>query len=153
MGPCPMAGVRDSVTPARPNRSNHGRRPGPVSSWSDRQSDGDVNEPDRGDRSHCGPDYLTIGCSRCCSDLSLTSRRAVRLDLGYQFLQPLVVPPQRKFSKEVCNLWPRRKSRPRLPASFLVGLFLIVIQPNLRSQLGRMGWYRPLFRLSVPPSE
>jgi hypothetical protein len=46
------AGVQDSLAPARPNRSGlGGRRPGRFPSWSNRQADGDVNGPDRGDRS------------------------------------------------------------------------------------------------------
>jgi hypothetical protein len=53
---------------------------------------------------------LTIDFSRPCSELVPTSRRAAQLDLGYRFLLCLLVPPQRKVSKEVCNLWPRRKS-------------------------------------------
>jgi hypothetical protein len=68
-----------------------GRRPGRLPSWSNRQADDDVNEPDRGDRSHCGPDYLPIDGSRRCYERFPTSRRAVQLDLGYRFLLCLVV--------------------------------------------------------------
>jgi hypothetical protein len=41
------------------------------------EPDGDVDEPDRGDRSHCGPDYSTIDGSRRGSELVATSPRAV----------------------------------------------------------------------------
>jgi hypothetical protein len=87
--------VQDSVAPARPNRTGldgAGRvvlqvraivKPMAMS-----------NGSDRGNWSHCGPDYLTIDGSRRRSELVPTSRRAVQLDLGYRFLLRLVAPLQ-----------------------------------------------------------
>jgi hypothetical protein len=58
-----------------------------------------------------------------------------------RFLLCLVVPLQSKVSKKVKKsvIFGREEVRPRLPASLLTGLVLIVVQPNLvRSKFGRI---------------